>query len=218
MNPLNKHNKGILFIDKPSGRSSFSIVAEVRRKLDIKKVGHAGTLDPFATGLLIILVGKENTKKAAAFLGKNKTYEATIDLSSTSTTGDPEGEIVKVSCQPPSQEEIVNVLKQFEGEQLQKPHMFSAVKIKGERAYKLAREGKQPEIEPKKIIIYKLDFISYNFPFLRIKTKVSSGTYIRVLAEDIGKALYCGGYLTELRRTSIGEFKIEEAISPDDIK
>ena len=181
------------------------------------KVGHAGTLDPFASGLLVIMVGKA-TKKATEFLKLDKAYEAELCLGASSTTGDPEGEISQVSTYRPSRQEIEKVLSGRRGAQLQTPPAFSAIKVNGQRAYKLARQGKQVNIEPRQINIYELEMIDYNYPQLRIKTKVSSGTYIRSLAEDIGRDLNTAAYLTALRRTVIGDFDIAEAHSLDDLE
>ena len=181
------------------------------------KVGHAGTLDPFASGLLVIMVGKA-TKKATEFLKLDKAYEAELCLGASSTTGDPEGEISQVSAYRPSRQEIEKVLSGRRGAQLQTPPAFSAIKVNGQRAYKLARQGKQVNIEPRQINIYELEMIDYNYPQLRIKTKVSSGTYIRSLAEDIGRDLNTAAYLTALRRTVIGDFDIAEAHSLDDLE
>ena len=203
----------IIFVDKPSGLTSFGAVARVRRILSQQaghkvKVGHTGTLDPFATGLLILLAGKA-TKKAPELTKLDKVYEATIRLGATSSTGDPEGEIVvKNTTIDFSREQIESVLKQFTGEIEQTPPAFSAIKVNGQRAYKLARAGKSVEIPTRKVTIYRLDIFDYSAPYLTICAHVSSGTYIRTLAEDIGKALGCGAYCTALRRTKIADYDI----------
>ncbi len=203
----------IIFVDKPSGISSFGVVARVRRVLSEQvghkvKVGHTGTLDPFATGLLILLVGKA-TKKAPELTKLDKVYEATICLGATSSTGDPEGEIVVMSPKPDiSRQDIDAVLQKFTGEIEQTPPAFSAIKINGQRAYKLARAGKTVEIPKRKIRVFSIDIVSYSTPFLKIRAHVSSGTYIRALAVDIGKALGCGAYCAELRRTKIADYDI----------
>ena len=202
----------IIFVDKPSGMSSFGAVARVRRILTQReghkvKVGHTGTLDPFATGLLILLAGKA-TKKAPELTKKDKVYEATIRLGATSTTGDPEGEITETGAAIPTREEIEAILPQFRGAIQQTPPAFSAIKINGQRAYKLARAGKDVEISSRTVTIYELEIMSYEAPILKIRTHVSSGTYIRTLAEDLGKALGCGAYCTELRRTKIADYDI----------
>jgi len=202
-----------IFVDKPSGMTSFGAVARVRRILSEReghkiKVGHTGTLDPFATGLLILLAGKA-TKKAPELTKLDKVYEATIRLGEVSTTGDPEGEISKSGIAP-TRAEIDAVIPQFLGKIQQTPPAFSAIKVNGQRAYKLARAGKEVEIPSRIIEIYSLDILSYEAPELKIRTHVSSGTYIRTLAEDIGKALGCGAYCSALRRTQIADYKIDE--------
>ena len=204
----------IIFVDKPAGMTSFGVVARVRRILSQReghkvKVGHTGTLDPFATGLLILLAGKA-TKKAPELTKKDKVYEATIRLGEVSTTGDPEGEITKTGAKMPTSEEIAEVLKRFIGKIEQKPPIFSAIKINGQRAYKLARKGQEVEMPSRTVEIYDIEQISYSEPVLQIRTHVSSGTYIRTLAEDIGKALGCGAYCSALRRTQIADYKLDE--------
>lgn len=208
-------NDGIILIDKPTAMTSFGVVARIRRVLSQKagkkvKVGHTGTLDPFATGLMILVTGKE-CKNAGNYSKLDKTYEATIHLGKTSTTGDPEGEMTDISDKIPTLDEINAVLAKFIGEITQTPPIYSAIKINGQRAYKLARKGEAVEIPSRQVIIYSLDLVDYNYPELRIRTHVSSGTYIRTLAEDIGKELGTGAYCTALRRTTIGEWKIDQA-------
>lgn len=283
----------VLLIDKPAGVSSFGVVARVRRELSEKagmievkgkdgvirqkrkkvKVGHTGTLDPFATGLLILLVGK-GTKRANEFLKLDKEYIATIKLGEVSTTGDIEGIItpyiassaklnlsstegmlsesnpsargrdsdphppesklmvsdessladdavselvgsISYSHQNniiiPSVSQVEEVVRKFIGEIEQTVPAYSAVKINGQRAYKLAREGKQVEMPRRKVKIYEIEILRYEWPELEIRCKVSSGTYIRALGEDIGKALGVGGYLTALRRTRVGKYRVEDA-------
>ena len=205
----------IILIDKPAGISSFGAVAKVRARLRDEfghkiKVGHTGTLDPFATGLLILLSGKM-TKRSNEFLGFDKTYEATLKLGSTSTTGDPEGELKKISDDIPNINQIKKTINIFLGEINQKVPKFSAVKINGQRAYKLARQNKNFETPTRKITIHSIDILEYNYPELKIKTHVSSGTYIRTLAADIGKALGTGAHLTALRRTEVGKYNVKNA-------
>ena len=202
---------GMLLIDKPAGMTSFGVVARIRRVLSEKvgkkvKVGHTGTLDPFATGLLILMCGN-CTKYCQDFLKHDKVYDATLCLGKTSSTGDTEGEISDFEGEIP---ENIN-LKQFIGEQLQTPPAFSAIKVNGQRAYDLARQGKPVKLEPRKITIYSLEVLEYNYPTLKIRCHVSSGTYIRSLAEDIGKSLGTGAYLTDLRRLKIGEEDVKNA-------
>jgi len=206
---------GILLIDKPAGMTSFGVVARVRRVLSEQagkkiKVGHTGTLDPFATGLLILCIGKE-TKNAMKYTKLDKVYEATIRLGQTSTSGDPEGEVTDVNYWQPSREEVEKVASAFTGAITQRPPMFSAIKINGQRAYKLARDGKEVEIPERQVTIHSLEITGYTYPELKIRTHVSSGTYIRTLAEDIGKALGTGAYCTQLRRTKVADWNVVNA-------
>ena len=207
----------VLLIDKPAGMTSFGVVARVRRVVSEKagkrvKTGHCGTLDPFATGLLIVVTGSK-TKQAEKYSKLDKVYEATIRLGETSTTGDPEGEISSSSSNlVPDKSQIEQTLQSFVGEITQTPPIYSAIKVDGQRAYKLARKGQIPKIPNRKVTIYNLDLISYKYPNLKIRTHVSSGTYIRTLAEDIGKKLGTGAYTTELHRTKIGKFDIKDAL------
>lgn len=211
----------IILIDKPAGLSSFGVVARVRRRLSEQagkkiKVGHTGTLDPFATGLLILLANKA-TKLSNQFLKLDKWYEATICLGKTSTTGDPEGEIIEQNTEKvPTLEEVKAVVNQFVGQITQTVPAFSAVKIDGQRAYQLARRGEAVSMPTRQIEIYSLEILSYNYPELIIRTHVSSGTYIRTLGEDIGKALGVGAYLTALRRTQVGDYQIKNAVKLSD--
>lgn len=210
---------GILLIDKPASMTSFGVVARIRRVLSQNssdgrgkkvKVGHTGTLDPFATGLMILVVGKE-CKNANQYSKLNKVYEATIHLGQTSTTGDPEGEITDVSEVVPNQEEIKSTLKKFTGKITQTPPIYSAIKIGGERAYKLARKGEKIEMPKRHVMVYNLELVDYSYPEAKIKACVSSGTYVRSLAEDIGTSLKVGAYCSQLRRTEIDKWKIDDA-------
>ena len=208
----------IILIDKPAGISSFGVVARVRRELRDEfgrkvKVGHTGTLDPFATGLLILLSGKM-TKRSNEFLKLDKVYTATMKLGYISTTGDPEGEIRKCTNSEHfggQKEEISAVLQRFIGKITQTPPRYSAIKINGERAYKLARKGADFNIPSREVEIMSIEILDYTYPELTIRCHVSSGTYIRTLAEDIGKALGTGAYCTALRREKIGDFDIRDA-------
>lgn len=213
-------NDEILLIDKPAGWTSFDVVAKIRSGIRAEyrergekptkrqlRVGHAGTLDPFATGLLIILKG-DACKRAGEFLKLDKVYEATFRLGQVSTTGDPEGEIADVSDRIPTREEVEAALTQFVGEITQTPPAFSAIKVNGQRAYKLAREGKPVEIPSRQVQIYSIELLDYTYPHLTIRTHVGSGTYIRTLGEDIGKALEVGAYCSMLRRTTVGSYRL----------
>lgn len=216
-----QQKQDIILIDKPAGLSSFGVVARVRRRLSMEagkkvKVGHTGTLDPFATGLLILLANK-STKLSNQFLKLDKWYEATICLGKTSTTGDPEGEIIEQNTEKvPTLEEVKAVVNQFVGQITQTVPAYSAVKINGQRAYQLARRGEAVSMPTRQIEIYAIEILSYNYPELVIRTHVSSGTYIRTLGEDIGKALGVGAYLTALRRTQVGDYQIKNAVKLSD--
>ena len=210
----------MILIDKPAGISSFGVVAKVRGYLRNEcghkvKVGHTGTLDPFATGLLILLSGKM-TKKSNEFLKLDKEYLADLKLGFKSSTGDPEGEIEKVDDRVPDAKEIEDILKTFIGEIEQIPPKYSAIKINGQRAYKLARKGVDFEVPMRKIRIYNIEVLKYEYPRLAIRCRVSSGTYIRTLAEDIGLKLGVGAYLTALRRTKTGEYSVDKACTLKD--
>ena len=213
----------ILLIDKPAGMTSFGVVARVRRLLSQRaggkvKVGHTGTLDPFATGLMILLVGK-GTKRSNEFLKLDKVYEAEIVLGATSTTGDPEGEITETANRTDeiTKTELEAALVQFTGEIQQVPPAFSAIKINGQRAYKLARKGEEVIMPARTVTVYSLELIEYSYPVVRIRAHVSSGTYIRTLAEDIGQTLGVGAYCRGLRRTKVGDYLIEQATSLNDL-
>jgi tRNA pseudouridine55 synthase len=206
---------GILLIDKPADMTSFGVVARIRRVLTTKqqkkvKVGHTGTLDPFATGLMILVIGKE-CKNAGMYSKLDKVYEATFRLGQISSTGDPEGELREVSTKQPTREDIERTLKQFRGEISQRPPIFSAIKINGQRAYKLARDGQKVEIPLRQVQIHTLELLDYSYPEVKIRTHVSSGTYIRSLAVDIGERLGTGAYCTALRRIAIADWTIDTA-------
>lgn len=212
---------GILLVDKPEGWTSHDVVAKVRNILKAEtghklKVGHTGTLDPAATGLLVLVLGSY-TKKAGEFSKLDKVYEAELTLGKTSTTGDSEGEIVEKSSLKPEKAAAEAILTTFTGEIQQTPPIYSAVKIDGQRAYKLARQGKTPEVQPRKVKVHEITDIEYDYPKLSFTCKVSSGTYIRSLAEDIGEALGTGAYLSALRRTQVSDFKVEKALKIDSL-
>jgi tRNA pseudouridine55 synthase len=205
----------VLLVDKPAGITSFGVVARVRRKLSQQlgkkaKVGHTGTLDPFATGLMIIVTGKE-CRNASTYSKLDKVYEATIHLGQTSTTGDPEGELTNISGEQPTLADVQQAVAQFNGEITQRPPIYSAIKINGRRAYDLARKGEVVEMPERQVTIFSLHILDYTYPELHIRVHVSSGTYIRTLAEDIGKALRTGAYCSQLRRTRIAEWRVEDA-------
>lgn len=217
---------GILLIDKPAGWTSFDVVNKVRRLIETsglnstnKKrfpVGHTGTLDPLATGLLVLMLGTY-TKKVPEFTKLDKTYEVTMRLGQTSTTGDEEGEKTNVSAAVPTKEEIHIALARFEGDIMQIPPIFSAIKIGGQRAYKLARKGEAPKLEARPVHIERNILTNYAYPYVHFVSHVSSGTYIRSLVEDIGKQLATGAYMADLRRTRVGRFTIDNAVPVDNL-
>ena len=213
-------NDHVILIDKPAGVTSFGVVARIRRVLSQKagkkvKVGHTGTLDPFATGLMIIVTGKE-CKNAGIYSKLDKVYEATIRLGQTSSTGDPEGEIKDTSETQPHDDEVARALAQFRGVIEQVPPAFSAIKVNGQRAYKLARKGEEVIVPARTVAVHDLELISYGYPDLHIRTHVTSGTYIRSLAEDVGRILGTGAYCSQLRRTKISDYTVANAATLDD--
>lgn len=214
---------GVLLVDKPVGLTSFSIVSRVRRILGIKKVGHAGTLDPFATGLLIVCAGRPATKLISRFMEGKKEYLATLCLGIATETFDTEGEIThRRSVGRLSEEEIEECLGRFRGLQLQVPPQYSALKHKGKPLYYYARRGIEVKKEPRKIDISLLERIDGKHGLsgeqaeLKLRVVCSKGTYIRTLAADIGEDLECGAHLTALRRTKSGCFSVENSLTMDD--
>lgn len=217
--------QGILLVDKPKSWTSFDAVNFVRSmvakhngtKPKNTKVGHCGTLDPLATGLLILVVGKEYTRRAGEFSKLDKVYDVTMKLGETSTTGDEEGDKTHVSDYMPDESAVKSALLKFSGDIMQTPPQFSAMKINGQRAYKLARAGKPVELEARPVTIHANTFVSYEYPYVRFTSHVSSGTYIRSLVEDIGAELKTGAYMSDLRRTHIAEWDIADATIVSDL-
>jgi tRNA pseudouridine55 synthase len=212
---------GILLIDKPPGWTSHDVVAKVRNSLKAEaghkiKVGHTGTLDPMATGLLILVIGNY-TKKAEQFSKLDKVYEAQLTLGAVSATGDKEGEITPKSTHIPSGKDIKQALNKFLGNIQQTPHKYSAIKVDGQRAYKVARAGKEVKLQPRPVTIYEITDVKYEYPKIDFTAKVSSGTYIRSLAEDIGQVLGTGAYLSKLNRLKVGQYKLNDAITIDSL-
>jgi len=225
---------GYILIDKPQGWTSFDVVAKVRGMARAAnrqsmtdgtndghqlakrvKVGHTGTLDPMATGLLVVLVGSY-TKRATELTKLDKTYEVAMKLGETSTTGDQEGEVRAVSDNQPTLEQVNAALQKFTGQLMQTPPAFSAMKIDGKRAYELARAGKEVKLEARPVTIYTTQLDNYDYPYVRFTSRVGSGTYIRSLVEDLGTDLGVGAYMSDLRRTTVGPFNIDDAITPDE--
>lgn len=209
-------NDSLVLVDKPSGISSFGVVAKVRYQLSQQlgkkaKVGHTGTLDPFATGLLILVTG-QMCRRAQDFSKQDKVYQATFVLGKTSSTADVEGRFRYRARQRPSLATVQSALEALTGQIWQTPPVFSAIKINGQRAYHLARQGKTVEMPRRQVSIYSLELIDYNYPRLTIRTHVSSGTYIRSLAVDLGQSLGVGAYCQSLRRLQIADYHVEQAL------
>lgn len=202
---------GILLVDKPIGKTSFSLIGALRRILGVKKIGHAGTLDPFATGVMILLVGRQFTRLSDQFLCDNKEYVAEMHLGVATDSYDCDGTVTATSSIKPTREEIDVILNQFQGEVEQVPPMFSAKKINGKKLYELARQGK--EIERKAVKVHlQTEILDYTYPYLTIRVSCSKGTYIRSIAHDMGVLLGCGAHLTKLRRTRSGTFNIDQCL------
>jgi tRNA pseudouridine55 synthase len=209
---------GVVLIDKPVGPTSFAVVQRLRRLLEIKKIGHAGTLDPFASGLLILCVGRSATRQIDSFMAGRKTYEAVLQLGQETTTLDPEGQVTAVRPAPKLKEtELAALLQDFVGPQMQTPPAYSAAKHQGRPLYDYARQGIIITKEAKQIEIYSLELRQYaaQEAALSFTVSCSRGTYVRVLAADIGKRIGCGGHLTALRRTWSGGFAVAEAVDGD---
>lgn len=213
MSPL----EGILNIDKPGGMTSHDVVNRIRRLAGIRRVGHAGTLDPLATGVLLLGVGRA-TRLIEYLVGQPKTYEATLRLGQTTDTYDAEG---TVSDERPfnhiAASQFQQALKQFRGPIQQRPPMYSAIKRQGQPLYKLARQGIDVDVPPRPVTIYALEMLAWDAPLVRLRATVSSGTYIRSLAHDLGQALGCGAHLVQLRRESVGSLGLDTAVPLADL-
>ncbi len=206
-----------ILIDKERGWTSFDVVAKIRNLLKIKKIGHTGTLDPLATGLLILCLGKA-TKAIEQFQNQPKEYIAEVKFGATTRTDDAEApEENPRNTSFLSEEIITEKSKLFLGEILQIPPMFSAKKVQGKKLYELARKNKSVEISPSKVKIYSIEILNFSNPFVKLKISCSKGTYIRSLARDLGHEIGCGAYLSNLRRTKIGDFDVEKALKIYDI-
>ncbi|MDQ8204971.1 tRNA pseudouridine(55) synthase TruB [Pelagicoccus sp. SDUM812003] len=213
-----KDLEGILLIDKPTGMTSHDVVDQVRRKLRMKRIGHAGTLDPMATGLLIILVGKA-TKLSQYLTSLDKTYSGTIKLGETTNTQDADGEVTSTKPVPQlSEADARAVMETFVGDQYQTPPMFSAVKINGQRLYKMARKGQEVEREPRFIRVSRFDITRFESPEIDFSLDCSKGTYVRTLANDFGEKIGCGAHLTALRRDASDQFNTSKAVELDRFK
>jgi tRNA pseudouridine55 synthase len=204
---------GILLIDKPEGITSFGVVRRVRRVLGVRKVGHLGTLDPFATGLLPLCLG-EATKLAPFLMPEPKTYRAVVKLGEETDTQDLTGKVVATCQKLPMPEEVYEAAARFLGEIEQVPPLYSALHHEGERLYRLARRGETVAVKPRRVTIHRLEVEEVGLPLVTIIVQCSQGTYIRTLAADLGTALGCGGHLVALRRVAVGAFKVEAALPP----
>ncbi len=202
---------GILLMDKPAGCTSFDVLRRAKKALRVRKIGHLGTLDPFATGLLPLCIG-EATKLAPFLMPEPKTYRGTVKLGEDTDTQDLTGRVTARSEKLPDADEALKAAARFVGEIEQVPPVYSAVHYQGQRAYKLARRGEKVDLPSRKVTIYRLEVEAVALPEVAITVTCSQGTYIRALAADLGAALNCGGHLTALRRLAVGAFRVEEAL------
>ncbi|MFP4069091.1 MAG: tRNA pseudouridine(55) synthase TruB [Opitutales bacterium] len=215
---MTEEPEGILLVDKPQGITSHDVVARCRRIFHIKKVGHAGTLDPMATGLLVILIGKGATKVSQYLMSMDKEYVGTVKLGVETDSQDADGEVVAERPVPAlTKGEVKALMKTFLGDQYQTPPMFSAKKVQGQTLYKLARQGKTIEREPRVIRINRFEMTGFDLPYVSFVVGSSKGAYIRTIAHDLGEKIGCGGHLCELRRTGVGSFRIEKANTLDEL-
>lgn len=204
-------SEGILLVDKPLGETSFNLVRKLRKRFNVKKIGHAGTLDPLATGLMVMLVGKNYTRLSDKFLNDTKEYEAEITLGYATESYDAEGAIVATSELVPELSDVEKIITTFQGKTLQTPPMFSAKKINGKKLCDLARKGETVERKAVEVSMH-ITLLSYDYPKLKLHVRCSKGTYIRSLAHDIGVSLGAFGTLTSLRRTLSGPFTLEKSV------
>ncbi len=208
---------GAILIDKPAGPTSHDVVDAIRRKFGIKKVGHCGTLDPNATGLLIIVLGR-GTKLSEKLMGDDKVYEGAVKFGETTNSYDADGEILETKPVPPlTLGQLNEAAAGFVGDQMQTPPMVSAIKIKGVPLYKLARKGIEVEREPRLIHIYNFRFTNYEPPLGQFKVACTKGTYVRSIAHELGQKLGCGAHLATLRRSVSGKFDVAKAMPLDDV-
>jgi tRNA pseudouridine55 synthase len=208
-----KKIKGIIAVIKPKGPTSFDVISGLRKLTGIKKIGHAGTLDPLASGVLVVGIGREATRRLSEAVETEKEYLATVRFGIESTTDDEAGEKTKIIFKKkPTSQEVEKNLAKFRGKILQQPPIFSAIKIKGERAYKMARRGETPKLKKREVEVREIKIIKYKWPVLKIKVVSGPGFYVRSLARDLGKKLKVGGYLADLERTRVGQFKKNNAL------
>lgn len=209
--------EGILLLNKPTGKTSFQLVATLRKKLGVRKIGHAGTLDPFATGVMVMLIGRNYTKLSDTFLCNDKEYIAEVKLGMSTDSHDCDGEAIDTSDRVPSLEEVVSALSYFQGEIEQVPPMFSAKKVNGKKLYEMARKGQTIERKAVKITVQS-ELLDYSYPYARIRVSCSKGTYIRCIAHELGQRLGCGAHLSALERTRSGSFPISDCLPWDAIQ
>ncbi len=203
--------EGLLLVDKPSGMTSHDVVARLRHRLKIRQIGHAGTLDPMATGLLVLLIGKA-TKVSQYLMSNDKEYEGTFELGKVTDSHDADGEVTESHPVPPLDADALRaVMQTFVGDQFQTPPMFSAKKIKGVPLYKHARKGVEVEREPRFIHVHLFELLDFQLPSAGFRLRSSKGTYVRTIAHDLGRKLGCGATLTSLRRTGSGQFRLADA-------
>lgn len=209
----------IFAINKPSGMTSHDVVAIVRRKTGIKRVGHGGTLDPFATGVLVIAVEREYTRQLSQYVKGDKEYEAEVTLGANSTTDDVDGEIEEKQVKKkPDINEIETALRPFIGTIMQTPPIYSAIKIQGKPAHRRVRKGETVVMESRQVEIKSIEIISYEYPILKLRIATGPGVYIRAIARDLGEKLHTGGYLSALKRTRVATFDINSALELDEFK
>lgn len=214
---LTNEIEGILLLNKPRGKTSFHLVATLRKKLGVRKIGHAGTLDPFATGVMVMLIGRNYTKLSDQFLCNDKEYVAEVKLGISTDSHDCDGEVINTSEHVPTLHEVQMALEYFQGEIEQVPPMFSAKKVNGKKLYEMARKGQTIERQAVKITV-QTELLEYAYPFVRIRVNCSKGTYIRCIAHELGVKLGCGGHLTALERTRSGHFPIHSCLSWEDLQ
>jgi tRNA pseudouridine55 synthase len=218
MQASHKDLDGVLLVDKPGEHTSHDVIARLRGKLRMRKVGHAGTLDPMATGLLIVLLGRA-TRVSQFLISLDKEYEGTIELGKTTDSQDADGQVMETRPVPPlTQEQVSAAIQGFLGDQYQMPPMFSAIKIGGVPLYKKARKGEEVEREPRFIRVSSWDILRFESPRIYFRLRCSKGTYVRTLAHDLGTKLGCGAHLSALRRTATDRFNVSQALTMEEIE
>jgi tRNA pseudouridine55 synthase len=210
---------GFLSIDKPAGITSHTVVSRVRHWTGVKRVGHAGTLDPFATGVLVVAVGRENTKQLSLVVDQDKEYLATVMLGATSSTDDPEGIVeVRTVKDIPTLQHIEEILPKFIGQIWQTPPIYSAIKVQGMPAHRRVRKGQDVQLAARQVLIHAVELVEYSWPLLKLRVHCGKGVYIRALARDIGELLQTGAYVTALDRTRVGAYTKQESLSLEQVE